>query len=271
MRKTLVTALLAALALSTFGVFAASPAGAQVPNVTCDRDAKTYFEITYSDGRVDSGCAKDKDIDRFTNPGLNARNLHLSCSDDFIGTGTTKKSDLGDPNRSVVSYSIYEVKDGRINKLKCGGSGGGGGTAPGGVGGLPIDPSTCTSDSKTAFLIEYSDTNVVGVDSGCATRNDIDRSTNPGLIANRLHVSCSDDFIGTGTTAKSDLGSPTRSVVAYTIWKIDTKKGTVEVKCGQGTPIPAGGIAGMAVIALVVGGFVLYGNHRRTNRNHAAI
>jgi hypothetical protein len=270
MRKTLVTALLAALALSTFGVLAASPAGAQFPDVNCGRDDKVYFNIEYSDGGVDSGCTDEKEIDRFTNPGLIARVLHLSCSDDFIGTGTTEKSDLGDPNRSVVNYSIYEVKDGRIDKLKCGGSGGGG-TPPGGIGGLPIDPSTCTSDSKIAFLIEYNDTNVVGVDSGCAEKNDIDRSTNPGLIARNLHVSCSDDFIGTGTTEKSDLGSPTRSVVAYTIWKIDTKKGTVEVKCGQGTPIPAGGIAGMAVIALAVGGFVLYGNHRRINRNHAAI
>lgn len=116
------------------------------------------------------------------------------------------------------------------------------------------EPEDClgsTSGKKKAkgdtyFLFEYNDSNVVGVDSGCATKNDITRADVPGLIANTLHVSCSDKFIG-GVGQKSDLGvtadGTPRRTVAWLIIKDGGKK-----TCGVGTPIPAdGSIAGWLV------------------------
>jgi hypothetical protein len=108
------------------------------------------------------------------------------------------------------------------------------------------------------FLFEYNDSATVGVDSGCSKKNDVTGAEVPGLIANKLHVSCSDKFIG-GVGQKSDLGSASRRVVAYTIMK-DGK-----VECGQGDPIPAGGIVGAAILAGAAAGYVALRQRRNSD------
>ncbi len=139
---------------------------------------------------------------------------------------------------------------------------GAGKSQKGGGGGTVVNP--CPS-GQTYFLFQYNDSDVVGLDKGCATQNDITEQTNPGLIATMLHVSCSDSFPN-GVPVKSNLGDPNRRVVAYTIVKGDGKK-----TCGIGTPVPVGGIAGGA-LALTAGlGFVLYRQRKLRVAQPAAI
>jgi len=131
----------------------------------------------------------------------------------------------------------------------------------GGGGGNVTNP--CPS-GQTYYLFQYNDSNVVGLDKGCATQNDITEQTNPGLIATMLHVSCSDTFTN-GIPKKSDLGDPNRRVVAYTIVKGDGKK-----TCGLGTPVPVGGLAGGA-LALTAGvGYVVYRQRKIRNNGFVA-
>lgn len=101
--------------------------------------------------------------------------------------------------------------------------------------------SDCTGKQKF-FLFEY---NTGQVDSGCADKNDVDRSTHPGLIAVKLHVSCSDTFTN-GIPRKGDLGDPNLRVVAYFIEGDVSKPGNKT--CGIGTPISAGGPAGAILL-----------------------
>lgn len=99
---------------------------------------------------------------------------------------------------------------------------------------LPSLPPGVVNDcptGQTFYLWKYNDSATVGVDKGCATSNDVTRATNPSLIANLLHVSCSDTISADGVPSKSDLGSPSRRVVAYVIQK--GKDGKV---CGMGNP-----------------------------------
>jgi hypothetical protein len=115
------------------------------------------------------------------------------------------------------------------------------------------EPEECAdqlgSEKGSYFLFEYNDSDTVGVDSGCADKNEVTSADVPGLIATALHVSCSDEFPG-GVPEKSDLGDPDRRVVAWQIIKFD--KGEVKKTCGVGDPIPSGGTAGYAAtIALV--------------------
>ena len=129
----------------------------------------------------------------------------------------------------------------------------GGGKSQKGGGVTAVNP--CPA-GQTYFLFQYNDSNVVGLDKGCATQNDITKQTNPGLIATMLHVSCSDSFPN-GIPVKSNLGDTNRRVVAYTIVK-GSKSGKNAKTCGMGTPVPVGGIAGGA-LALTAGlGFVVY-------------
>ncbi len=82
------------------------------------------------------------------------------------------------------------------------------------------------------YFFRYNDSDTVGVDKGCATKNDVTRSVNPALIATLLHVSCSDQIDPvTGIPTKSDLGDPNRRVAAYYIEKDGGKK-----TCGFGNP-----------------------------------
>ena len=122
------------------------------------------------------------------------------------------------------------------------------------------EPSQCTGKADTYFLFQYNDSGTVGLDSGCAEKNDVTSAQVPGLIANELHVSCSDQFPG-GVPEKSDLGDPNRRVVAWLIIKDGGKK-----TCGVGTPVPAEGgtsstLIGAAAIAGV--GLLGYGVQRR--------
>jgi hypothetical protein len=185
---------------------------------------KFGFHIQYHDGLTDTGCASNNTVTRATHPDLIATELHVSCSDDFIGAGITSKSNLGDPDRYVTSYTIWSG-----GKIKCTGTPNT--TPPGGGNGGDLDPANCTT--KFGFHIQYHD----GLtDTGCASNNTVTRATHPDLIATELHVSCSDDFIGAGITSKSNLGDPDRYVTSYTIWSGG------KIKC-TGTPntTPPGG------------------------------
>ena len=120
------------------------------------------------------------------------------------------------------------------------------------------EPSQC-SDNKAYFLFEYEDSDSVGVDSGCSDSNEVFPSDVPGLIANELHVSCSDKIPdGDQPADKSDFGTKAdgslRYVTAYTILKF--KNGEVDKQCGVGDPIPSGGVAGNA---LAIGGIAVAG------------
>ena len=89
-------------------------------------------------------------------------------------------------------------------------------------------PNPCAAKEKF-YVFEYNDSDVVGIDTGCGTSNDV---TTP--IAPKLHISCSDMFPG-GVPQKSDLGDPNRRVAAF---YITSDKKT----CGSGTftpPTPA--------------------------------
>jgi hypothetical protein len=121
------------------------------------------------------------------------------------------------------------------------------------------EPSQCSDKDKAYFLFEYEDSESVGVDSGCSDSNEVFPSDVPGLIANELHVSCSDKIPdGSAPADKSDFGRKAdgslRYVTAYTIFKF--KKGEIDKKCGEGNPIPSGGVAGNA---LAIGGIAVAG------------
>ena len=96
------------------------------------------------------------------------------------------------------------------------------------VGDLPggsAVPTTNPCPSKqTYFRFLYTD----GLtDEGCAKKNDVTPAEVPGLVATKLHVSCSDTFTN-GVPKKSVIGN--RRVAAYLIIKGDGKK-----TCGEGT------------------------------------
>lgn len=96
-------------------------------------------------------------------------------------------------------------------------------------GSLPPGVVNDCPSGQIFFLWKYNDSATVGVDKGCATSNDVTRSTHPGLIAALLHVSCSDKISPDGVPTKSDLGDPARRVVAYAIQKGDKV-------CSMGNP-----------------------------------
>ncbi len=100
------------------------------------------------------------------------------------------------------------------------------------AGDLPV-PSSTPGGSCTGKAIyykwEYNDSATVGIDEGCSTTNNVDRTINPNLVATLLHVSCSDTISPDGVPTKSILGDPARRVKAYFIRKSDGKT------CGQGT------------------------------------
>ena len=73
-------------------------------------------------------------------------------------------------------------------------------------------------------------------------------------------MSCSDKGMDTGIPEKGDLGDPARRVVAYQIYK-DGK-----LQCGNGTPIPGGGFAGLGLFTLAVGGLGMVSLRRRRSR-----
>ena len=65
--------------------------------------------------------------------------------------------------------------------------------------------------------------------------------------------------MNTGIPDKGDLGNRNRRVVAYQIFK-DGK-----LKCGNGTPIPAGGFAGLGLFALAIGGLGIMKLRKRSS------
>ncbi len=80
---------------------------------------KIFYQVEYTDGGVDSGCANGNEVTRAQNPDLLARTLHVSCSDKFGFDGKKIKSDLG--GRQVAAYLI--VKDLNKDKPKTCGEG----------------------------------------------------------------------------------------------------------------------------------------------------
>lgn len=92
---------------------------------------------------------------------------------------------------------------------------------------------SCPDKKQIYFKFQYNDSGAVGIDEGCSEKNDVTRAAMPGLVANRLHVSCSDKISPEGVPTKSDLGDPSRRVTAYFISKDGGKK-----TCGQGTFTP---------------------------------
>lgn len=119
MKRNLLLAVLGALlaVMALPAVASAEPAFTQPSDCTGGKKS-TYFLFEYNDsaevGR-DSGCATQNDITSAQVPGLIATELHVSCSDSFPN-GIPVKSDLGDPDRRVVAYTI--IKDG--GKKTCG-------------------------------------------------------------------------------------------------------------------------------------------------------
>ncbi len=103
------------------------------------------------------------------------------------------------------------------------------------AGDFPVasNPVNTCSGKSIFYRFEYNDSASVGVDSGCAEKNEVTRSTNPRLVATSLHVSCSDKISADGVPTKSELGDPNRRVKAYFISKDGGKK-----TCGQGTFSP---------------------------------
>lgn len=67
--------------------------------------------------------------------------------------------------------------------------------------------NTC-SGKQISYQFLYNDSDTVGIDKGCADKNEVTRAINPNLVATSSHVSCSDQFPG-GLGTKSDLGEPT--------------------------------------------------------------
>ena len=97
-------------------------------------------------------------------------------------------------------------------------------------GGGSANPTANPCDDKqTYFKFQYNDGRI---DQGCFKKNDVTRNDIPGLIANELHISCSDTFTN-GIPKKSDLGDPNLRVAAYRIIKGGGKK-----TCGFGTFTP---------------------------------
>ncbi len=95
---------------------AAEAQGAPGGPSECEDKAGTYFQFTYNDGGIDSGCAEGNVVTRADNPGQLAPSLHVSCSEDFNEGGVpgrAEKSDLGitasGGERLVTSYLI--IKD----------------------------------------------------------------------------------------------------------------------------------------------------------------
>ncbi len=97
---------------------------------------------------------------------------------------------------------------------------------------LPSLPPGVVNDCPSGqifFMWKYNDSATVGIDKGCATTNNVTRAIKPDLIANLLHVSCSDTISPDGVPTKSDLGDPARRVASYVIQKGDKI-------CGMGNP-----------------------------------
>ncbi len=90
--------------------------------------------------------------------------------------------------------------------------------------------STTVPAARYFFIWKYNDSATVGFDKGCSTSNNVTRATKPDLIANLLHVSCSDTISSDGVPTKSDLGDPARRVASYVIQKSSGKI------CGMGNP-----------------------------------
>jgi hypothetical protein len=135
-----------------------------------------------------------------------------------------------------------------------------------------VERGDCPGDTNY-FLFEYEDSDVVGVDSGCAEKNDVYPSDIPGLIANKIHTSCSDKIPdGSEPADKSDFGRKAdgslRYVEAYLIIKLK-KDGQVDKTCGVGDPIPSGGTAGyattIALVAAAGAGLTALAYRRRQN------
>ena len=123
-------------------------------------------------------------------------------------------------------------------------------------------PSDC-SGKQTFFQFTYKDG---ATDSGCADKNEVTPAQNPGQLAPELHVSCSDSFDSEGRAKKSILGrnadGSERLVANYLIIK-DVSKPNSKT-CGDATPIPAGGNAGLLIASGgVAGALGLLGWRRR--------
>ena len=123
----------------------------------------------------------------------------------------------------------------------------------------------CTGKADTYFKFQYNfGVNGDVIDEGCADGNEVTRADVPDLIANELHVSCSDKFPG-GIPEKSDLGDPNRRVEAWFISKDGGKK-----TCGVGTPIPAGGVMGQGLLIVGAAGLATAVGFEARRRRHAA-
>ena len=97
---------------------------------------------------------------------------------------------------------------------------------------IASSPAGSCPDKQIYYKWEYNDSATVGVDEGCATKNEVYKTDVPTLVATSLHVSCSDKISADGVPTKSNLGDPNRRVKAYFILKSDGKT------CGQGTFTP---------------------------------
>lgn len=134
-----------------------------------------------------------------------------------------------------------------------------------GTAGAADSPADCAG-FDIFYQVQYTDGSL---DSGCSNDKNVTRAQNPNLLANELHVSCSDEFGINGGKLKSDLGG--RQVEAYLIVK-GIKKGKLKT-CGVGTPIPAGGTAGYGIAVAAValaGGAALATKRKLTTANTAA-
>ncbi len=119
--------------------------------------------------------------------------------------------------------------------------------------------SAACSGKEIYFFFQYNfDNGQTQYDEGCWPKNEVTKfDVSPALIATSLHISCSDKISSAGVPEKSDLGNPARRIVSYFIRKPDGKT------CGSGTPIPAGGIAGVLLVATGLGALGLTRRRRR--------
>lgn len=194
---------------------------------------ETFFWVEYNDSDsvgIDQGCSKKKDVKQKNDSSLIADKLKLSCKVKKDSTPEiVRKSKLGASDREIVAFHIATPKE------TCGAGYPGAPTVTPpttpGDGNLPPGVTNTCTGKETFFIFKYNDSGTVGVDQGCVTKNEATRDTVPGLIANNLHVSCSDKIDSTGLPTKSDLGHPDRRITDYFISKDGGKK-----TCGEGYP-----------------------------------